>query len=253
MDDEKAVVQQKKHGGGNPKGQNGRLGYSSIAQHPDRKKIDKEIIRQTPYAEICRKFPGVTQAMLRKYVSGRLAAELVEKQLEQRDVSAEWYLKEITYLSERCHKLLDACDEYLTDPVNPGKYNLMPRADEIEVAYTEVIGTDDRGNDIEKKDRRSLQELIDWVTGYKDLTPYKVSWKTADPRNLILEATRTINILLETMARITGQMQDVVVSVDVRGVVIPTIVQIITRATADNIPLRQDILTQLQEVVQNGL
>lgn len=239
---------------GNKPGHNGRSGYSSINSRPDRKAIVRDLVKQVPYATIVEKYPGVTQSQLQTFMKNSFGKEIAEKQLEERDHSAEAFLKEIDKLQGYCQKMLDACDEFLTDPNRPTKYTLAPHAREIDVVYTTEEPTNRPGKTKTVSHRRSLQELLDKVESGIEMDPVRVTWKVADPRNLILESVKTIDKLLETMARISGQMTDIVAATDVQGVILPLFVQVVMQATLDPAqqPVRTKILEGLEEVIRNA-
>jgi hypothetical protein len=81
-------------------------------------------------------------------------------------------------------KLVVACDEYLQDPDNPEKYFLGPRADEVEISYTEQVNG--RASQVKKK--ALLQEIIDEIHATERYSILNITMKHADPRELLLKA-----------------------------------------------------------------
>lgn len=174
--------------------------------HPDREKIVKALVEGRPYGEIVKQH-GTSKASLSRYMRQKLMPQAAEAMLVRDMRDAGTLLEEIGRVMERVQLMYDACDEYLRDPVDPRKYTLGPRAEEITVSVLEDLGGDE-------KRRRSmdLQALIDEIRGAgKEVLSLR--YKHADPRKLLLDAARTLNQQLELLARIQGQIKDVTVNI----------------------------------------
>lgn len=100
---------------------------------------------------------------------------------------------------EKVQKLMNACDEYLQDPENPGKYDLGPRAGDITVIYNEDV---DLGDGKVKRERRKkrLSQLLEQA----DLDTWDIQFKIADPRELVLKAAIAAKTQLNLIADILG-------------------------------------------------
>ena len=113
----------------------------------------------------------------------------------------------IRHEMDRVGKVSDACDLWLTDPADPDKYIIEPRASELMVVYIE---TDPKGRQIRRKER--LQKLLDRALG-KDRNVLEVNYRHADPRELLLKAVEKKTSLLELMAKIEGQATEISINV----------------------------------------
>lgn len=143
---------------------------------------------------------------------------------------------------DRMRKLYDACDDYLKDPANPDRYELGPRAWEIDIVYRTVEPDTDKM--ITRKE--SLDTLLLKLDehGYQ---PWEVRMKHADPRKLIVETAGAITRQLELMAKIEGSIQDTVVNVtlDQKFLVLK---QIIMDATKEAPQVRLKIAEALEKI-----
>lgn len=112
-------------------------------------------------------------------------------------------------------QLLEACEEWLQDPEDPEKFDLGPRADEIEVVYYVVEG---KGREAQRRKKRSsLANLLARITEH-DEQVYAgatfdgfevVNSKQADPRSLLNQTARELRSCLETASTLMVQMMQV--------------------------------------------
>jgi hypothetical protein len=123
------------------------------------------------------------------------------QQAERRALVIE---EEVQEVYERIRKLLDACDEWLTDPKQPEKYTLDPRAREIQVVYSDLTDLDSKGNPRRKRD--TLSNLLALLAGAK-VEPRSIHVRQADPRELILKAAAEMKGLMELYGRLKGLFQ----------------------------------------------
>lgn len=97
---------------------------------------------------------------------------------------------------ERCfarvNKLFDACDAWLTDPDDPTRYDIGPRAGDITVVYLEATG--DGFAHRKKKLSALLQQLVD-----HGLPVVSTEYRHADPRKLVLETAAQLRSQLELL------------------------------------------------------
>jgi hypothetical protein len=107
----------------------------------------------------------------------------------------------------RVNKLLDAADEALTDPDNPEKYTLDPRANEVFVIYDE-LEDNESGKPKYKRKRDSMDTMIRRIEGeLPGLIVKRVKAKCADPRTLILDACRTLDKPLQMLGEFSGNLE----------------------------------------------
>jgi hypothetical protein len=103
-------------------------------------------------------------------------------------------------------KLLRACDEWLTDPHDPSRYDLSPRAHEVWCHY-EGRRTG-RGGRCRKKERLSALLARLETAGLRE--PYSfvmVEQKSADPRKLIIDTSKALEGHLRLLGEIVGKLQ----------------------------------------------
>ena len=176
-----------------------------VDKHPKKKQIIRALIRGVSYRDIMGQF-GVTKSALGRYLKERLP-EKAAKALAARDVEdGNFILDEIQRIMARVNKMFDACDEYLSDPEEPGKYDIGPRADEVTVNY---YICDTEGKNVSRfKD--TLQNIINQLRG---VNVTATEYKYADPRKLLLETARTLHPQLELLVQIHGQIKDVTVNI----------------------------------------
>jgi hypothetical protein len=106
----------------------------------------------------------------------------------------------------------------LQDPENPEKYNLLPRAWEIEVIYQEMVPAGDKVKTVTRK--ALLSSLLGRVSAPLNIDPVTVSYRHTDPRKLLIEAARGIKEQLELLAKIQGTIKDTVNN-QINGVILP--------------------------------
>jgi hypothetical protein len=99
-------------------------------------------------------------------------------------------------------KVREACDVWLSDPDEPEKYCLEPRASEIQVVYLDSADLDDKGKPTKKK--ALLSELINRLERQLDLRVTSRRLTGADPRKLILDALDKANDTIDKYAKVTG-------------------------------------------------
>ena len=97
--------------------------------------------------------------------------------------------------------LLDACDRWLRDPADPTRYDVGPRAEDVDVVYTELVG--------EERVRRkaSLGDLLERIEGSGRNVLYTEA-KHADPRELALKAVAPLRPLVELLAKLVGELDE---------------------------------------------
>ena len=114
--------------------------------------------------------------------------------------------QEVRGWMETIGKMLRACDEWLTDPEDPTRYDLSPRASEIMVHYeTTTAGPGGRAIVVRRKAR--LSALLGALSRVRDgLTVTTAESKAADPRKLILDTTKTLESHMRLVAEIAGKI-----------------------------------------------
>jgi len=106
----------------------------TICQHPDHQAIDKALVNKLPYRHIAARH-AVTTGSLQRHAAEHLLATIVDAWQAERHRNGLELADELRAWMDTLTKLLRACDEWLTDPDDPTRYDLAPRAHEIMVVY----------------------------------------------------------------------------------------------------------------------
>lgn len=169
----------------------------TIADHPKRAEIEKALAAGDRSLRNIAEQYNISHVSLHRYLHERFAEKAAKARELQDAKEGDRIYHEIRAVMERCQKLYDAADEWLTDPENPEKYYIGPRADEVVVYYEEKQG--------EAVVRRSatLQELLNNVG--REVVSHRT--KYADPRELLLKTAQTLNRQLELIAEVLGKIQ----------------------------------------------
>jgi hypothetical protein len=176
----------------------------NTCKHKERVKIDAALIRNESFRRIASQFDVGEKSVERHQ---QCIAELLQE--TQKAKAAEYAMAindELRRCFVRVNKISDACDEWLTDPDDAGKYTLDARTGEIDVIYEKQEGEYQDGSPRWVKKRATLSVLLGEVEN-KDLRVLSVESKTADPRKLILDTANTMNGSIDRLAKLTGAYQ----------------------------------------------
>jgi transposase len=174
----------------------------TVDTHPDRDKIIKAIISgERSLRNIAEQF-GVSIACISGYLKGKLANQAAAVLSKEGDRHGRNLLDRIETIMVRMQKLYDACDEYLTDPENPERYDLGPKAWEIDIVYQ---ASNKKTGKLYKKSA-SLQELLNRLETKTEAL--EIRFKHSDPRKLIIDTASVLSKQLELIGRIQGQLQE---------------------------------------------
>jgi len=215
-----------------------------VDQHPKKDRIIRALVRGESYGKIKERY-GISQAALSRYLKEKLLPRVGKAAYEQGMRDGSLALHEVREAIERIHKMYRACDEFLEHPDKPGEYFLGPRAGEMSIVYEEV---DEDGN--WRTRLMTLQQVLDRLkaSGKHVIT---VRYKHADPRQLVLNTMSKAREQMEFLARVAGQIQDVVVNVAVIEQWAEIKVAILN-ALEDAPDARSRIVTALKELVSTG-
>jgi hypothetical protein len=220
-------------------------GKSSVDTHPDREKIIAAIIKgEKSYRAIAKEY-GLYQATISRFVKKMLIPQAAAAMAEREERHGKAVLDRIEDILIRMHRLYDACDEYLQDPKNPGKYDLYPRAWEIDVIYRTM---NEKGKEVCRKE--DLQSIIRRIedSGYSQPELYV---KSMDPRKLIIETARTIGSQLEIVAKIQGAIKEQMTTNITINQYWVELKELILGATKGYPAVRQAIVERLEHVIGN--
>ena len=198
----------------------------------------------TPYSAIAKRF-GVSVNLITAYSRYVLQKSYAAQKDAQQKTEVEVYASRIEALDEKCRKVIEACDEWLTDPEYPDRYTMDPRAEDFRVVYT-VEEDDDEGRPRKVRKTADLSYLLNELHRYGKIDPQSVTYKATDPRQLILNALRLARENIEAIGSVMGVIRDIRVSVDVQGSLIPNIINIILDATVDAPIVRERMISRIE-------
>jgi transposase len=191
---------------------------SAVETHPRREEIIRDIVGgEMSNRAVAEKY-GISHGAVNRYKNGRLLPKAAEAARARDGAEGAAVLARVEKVMERVQKLYDACDEYLKDPEDPGKYTLFPRAWELEVVYRETVPVGDKTRTVVRK--ALLQALLERVSGKLDIDPVTVNYRGTDPRKLLIEAARGMKEQLELLAKIQGAVKDTV-NTQINVVILP--------------------------------
>jgi hypothetical protein len=182
-----------------------RLGVPcSICTHPNAREISIQIAKSTPFRHLVKQF-GVSLGSLSRHSSKclKLTPEMIvqQRRVEQ---SVDAY-KEFESQLNFAKKLRDSAMEFLSDPDDPLRMSIAPRADEIDVIYYEYpIGENgEKGKATRKKAK--LSELIESIQdANKSLSARQFIVKQPDIRKFALDAIAVTDTCIDKFAKIGG-------------------------------------------------
>lgn len=180
----------------------------AVETHPRREEIIRDIVEGALSNRAIAEKYGISHGAVNRYKNGRLLPKAAEAARERDGAEGAAVLARVEKVMVRIQKLYDACDEYLQDPENPGKYNLFPRSWELDVIYQENVMSGDKVKTVVKKAR--LSSLLERVSGSLDIQPVEVQYRVTDPRKLVIEVAKAIKDQLELLAKIQGTIKDTV-------------------------------------------
>lgn len=183
---------------------------TEIDKHPQKNAIIKKLITGKSFREITEQY-GVSKTTLSRYLNEHLFPAVAKHEAERDMKDAKFVLQEIDSIISKMKKLYDACDEYLTDPDNPDKYSLMPRAWEQEIRYLDYSNVSEE-NPKPVQMTMDIQTLIDRLNDRKCEIEF-IKYKHHDPRKIITETATVMTKQLELLARIQGSIKDVSVNI----------------------------------------
>jgi hypothetical protein len=174
----------------------------TICIHQERKEIDLAVIRGEKSNRAIANDFSVHESSLKRHRKEHLAPLIQQMQLEQLQADKIDCNLELAKVFRRVNKLFDACEDDLTDPLNPDKYILAPNADQITVVYYDGDCTQS-GTPIKKRD--SLAALLLRVEQKQGgLLIDTVKLKRVDASKRLLEAANTLARQIERVGRIFG-------------------------------------------------
>lgn len=214
----------------------------TVDAHPKRDKIIAELVKGTSSVRSIAVKYDISVTCVRRYLVEKLQGTAAAVAAKRDDKEGGALIAEIRGIMQRCQKMYDACDDYLRDPENPDRYELGPRAWEIDIVYRTVEADTDKM--ITRKE--SLQTLLEKIENEGGYQPWEIRMKHADPRKLILETARVLGDQLKTLAEIEGLVGQNIQAAENPSVIYMNLVQIIQTATKGEPKIRERILEALE-------
>jgi len=184
--------------------------------------INQKIVNGDSIASISKLY-GFARDTIKRHKNLCISA-LLKQANDEKELVGDSLVKQVEADIFMIHKLVRACDQWLTDPDDPSKYFLGPRGNEIEITY---MGKDKETGRQEKIPRKAtLQEMIDVIEDEKIYVIHNITHKYADPRELLLKAIAKLEgivkmILDTTMAEIENKhKREAIEKVEAEGGVI---------------------------------
>lgn len=180
----------------------------TVCHSPARAEIDRALVtRAASFRDLAARYRLKKSAMHAHYCE-HLPDALVQAKAAADVAAGDALLGALRTELDEClacaKKLRRACDEWLTDPDDPTRYTLEPRADDLNITYW-TAGTD--GRPVRKRARLStLLARLDDLPTY--LFAELVETKHADPRELILKAAQSIEGHVTLVAKLAGKLQE---------------------------------------------
>jgi hypothetical protein len=176
----------------------------SVCQHVQRQEIDRLLASGASYRRITEAY-FLSATSLMRHKADHLLPEIVTAWQRERADNGRELADELRGWMDALTKLLRACDEWLTDPHDPSRYDLSPRAHEVWCHYEAANG---EGRPVRKKERLSALLARLELAGLRE--PYSfvmVEQKSADPRKLIIETSKALEGHLRLLGEIVGKLQ----------------------------------------------
>jgi len=175
----------------------------TVDTHPDRDKIIAAMVKgEQSLRNIAKQF-GITNASVTRYMNDKLTVQASAVMAEDAEKNGSALLGRITKVMTRMQKLYDACDEYLQHPDDPNRYELGPKAWEIDVAYR-IPDPENRKKLITGQD--TLNNLLAKCKAGNVKTT-SIRFRYSDPRKLIIDTANVLSKQLELIGRIQGEVQ----------------------------------------------
>lgn len=186
---------------------------STIETHPKRKEIDAAIVAGESFRAIAARFK-VSSSSVNRYIRGAFAENLARARQNREMDSGYFIFDQIAGALTKIHKMINAIDEWMTDPEDPEKYTLAPRASEIVVVYERLRAVDDKI--IREKD--TLQNLLSKLDSETPDDMISTQIKSYDVRKLMLEAFNGVAVQLRLYMQQQNDATEQAVQEAVEGV-----------------------------------
>jgi hypothetical protein len=179
-----------------------------VCAYPEVRGVNRAILDRAPYRTIAERFPPLSAASIWRHGARCLEFDPTKTANRRRLSEVIDVYNEMVEQFRLAKSLRQACEEYLSDPVDPSKMNLCPRAEEIQVVYEVGTVADGVGGRERKRIKKTatLAELLRHVKEERPdlaLQSFDLSKKT-DIRRYALDCIHAVDAILDKFARFEG-------------------------------------------------
>lgn len=168
--------------------------------HSSRQKIDAALVANDSYRDIAGRF-NLSRTALLRHKADHIPLRLLRAREARELADADGIMAELKRCMERVNLLYDACDRWLRDPDDDSRYDVGPRAEDVNVIYVEVA--DGRSQRRKAKLSLLLARLED-----AGVQVDRGEVRHADPRELVLKTHAQLSSSLELLAKLAGELDE---------------------------------------------
>lgn len=171
----------------------------------DHKKVAQinEKIRNGDSISSISKLYAISRDTITRHRDECMAKLLAEDKEAKEAIVGDSLIKQVREQIDYLHKIIVACDEWLTDPEDESKYYLGPRGEEVEIVYQQV--DPDSGRITPSQRKATLQEILQAVESHGYIVR-GVKFSHSDPRELLIKGIGklegTVKMIHETSQRL---------------------------------------------------
>lgn len=177
----------------------------TICGHPRRLEIDQALVANESFRNIAERF-AVSVGALTRHKDAHVPAALVQAKAAQDEADAIDVMDELRRCFARVNLLFDACDRWLRDADDPSRYDIGPRAEELDVTYEDVL-INGQGNPYTVRRKKKLSDLLPTIES-ETRTITLVETKYADPRDLVLKTANRLQGQMELLSKLLGDLDE---------------------------------------------
>jgi len=170
-----------------------------VCDHPKLDQINARIRNNDTISSIAKLY-GISRDTITKHKKACIGALIVADKNIKELLAGEVMIKQIQLDMKMMHKMLMACDRWMTDPENPEEYFIGERGTEIEVVYHTM---DENGEPSKQRKKDTLQTLLNIIDSDGQYLRVDVNSKAADPRELLVKAATKLENTAEMIMKAT--------------------------------------------------
>lgn len=190
----------------------------TICTHAEREAIDRALVAGDPAPRIAA-LHRVSEDAVARHRGAHLAALLARAVVQEGahanalqaqsagqqarvDAHAADVMAELRRCFERVNLVFDACDRWLRDPEDPTRYDVGPRADDVQVVYLEP-----GPNGLPIRHKAPLSRLLARLED-AGVDVDRGETKHADPRELVLKTAAQLEGQITLLAKLIGELDE---------------------------------------------